>query len=183
MLKRFSITLIVLSTLVYGSVFIMSKYHGTGFFEEVLMQMNRLETGFGNKIEVRQSKALLSSILESEAPPENWDRLIVPDKKTKHQELFYHYKVWTIKIGLTQAEVRKSYPIYKSRQQNMTIINMRYGRQKTIVQFPFFRDSSNQIVTGLFFPVNELPFSADLNKDGAIDHRDVTIAKKKFSTG
>lgn len=183
MLKRFSITLIVLSTLVYGCVFIMSKYHDTGFFEEILMQVNRLETGFSNKAEIQQSKVLLSLIIGSEIPPNNWDSMILPGPKRTNQELFYHYKVWTMKIGLTPTDVKKSYPIFKSGQQDVTIINMRYGKQKAIVQFPFFRDSSNNIVTGLFFPVNELPFSADLNKDGVINQRDVAIAKKKFGTG
>lgn len=180
MLKRFSITLIIISTLVYGSMFIMAKYYGTGFFDEMLMQMNRLAAVFVNKKEIKQSKRILFDIIENEHPTGNFQQWVMLGKKSSHEELFYHYKVWIVKSGLSREDVEKSYPIFKALQDNTLIINMRYGPGKPVVQFPFVINTAGQIITGLFYPVNELPLAADLNKDNTIDHRDVILARKLF---
>jgi len=38
--KKFAFSLIVLSTIVYGSIFLMANHYGTGFFDEILIQLN-----------------------------------------------------------------------------------------------------------------------------------------------
>lgn len=179
MLKRFSITLIVLSSIVYGSAFFMGKYYGTGFFDEILIQINRLDAGFTRKEEVGQTKFLLKAILENEHPPAKWEQLVAHDRKSSHTELFYHYKVWIVKVGLNAEDIDASYPIFKAGQQNVSIINMRYGKGKPVVQFPFVRNKSGELVSGLFYPINEPPLSTDYNKDDSIDETDVILARKR----
>jgi len=56
---------------------------------------------------------------------------------------------------------------------------MRYGPSKPVVQFPFYKNDKGDLITGLFFPVNEMPLAADLNNDKKINHEDVTLARKK----
>lgn len=178
MRKQFSITLIVISTIVYGSVLGMSLYYDTGFFEEMLMQINRIDATASRKAEVGLSKLILTEIIENEHPTARWQILIARDSSRGYAELFYHYKVWMEKTGLTLDDIGSSYPIFKTRQQHISIINMRYGKTKPVLQFPFIKDKSGTLMAGLFFPVNELPFSADLNKDKIIDYKDVVLARK-----
>ncbi len=178
MLKRFAITLIILSTLVYGSVFFLSMHYHTGFFDEILIQMTRMDAGFFNKAEVRQSKQVLKTIIENEHPPENWPGMIFKPGDNNAEQLFYHYKVWVTKTQVTLADVKGSYPIFKSKEDKAILINMRYGNKKPVLQFPFYKTGSGKLLTGLFFPINELPFDADLNKDHIIDQKDVLIARK-----
>ena len=163
----------------YGSVFIMAKRHGTGFFDEILIQMNRFSTNLANKAEINQSKAILRLIMASDHPPANWETLISGKEKKDTTSLYYHYKTWLTQSGLTPKDIDGSYPIFKSTTNQLTIINMRYGKDKPILQFPFLTSGSNGLVTGLFFPVNELAFSADLNKDGRVDDKDVELAAKR----
>jgi hypothetical protein len=179
MIKRFAITLITLSTLLYGSIFVSSLLHDTRFFDEIVIQLNRMSTNLNNMDEVQHSKLILNTILENETPPENWQTLITKPPKDDFDQLFYFYKVWTIKTGLTQKNIKKSYPIYKAHQNQLTIINMRYGKKKPILQFPFSKTSQGNLVSGLFFAINEMPFSADYNGDERIDHKDVLLALKK----
>ncbi len=176
--KRFGITLIVLATIVYGSIFIMGQYHGTGFFDEMLIQINRVSAGFYNKSEINQSKIILTTILQNDHPPANWKNLVAHNPQNDSTELFYYYKIWTIKAKLSLKDVKGSYPIFESTQNNIISINMRYGKSKPVIKFPFFRDAGGNILTGLFFPINEQPMSADLNKDKKINHDDVVIARK-----
>ncbi len=178
MLKRFAVTLIILSTFVYGSVFFLSMHYHTGFFDEILIQINRLDTGLFNKAEVRQSRQLLKTIIKNEYPPENWQAFIVKPAENDADQLFYHYKVWVTKTQLTLTDIEDSYPIFKSKKDKAILINMRYGNDKPVLQFPFYRTTNGKLLTGLFFPVNELPFDADLNKDHIIDQKDVLIARK-----
>jgi len=178
MIKKFAISLIILSSLVYGGMFLMAKQHGTGFFDEMLIQMNRMATSMGHRDEVTQSKLILATILKNEHPPANWDRIIEHNQQNDHNELFYYYKIWTIKTGLQMEEIKGSYPIFKSSKNNVIFINMRYGKKKAILQFPFTRDNNGNLITGLFFPINERPLSADFNNDNTINHEDVDLARK-----
>ncbi|MFH2059368.1 MAG: hypothetical protein ABIJ59_10765 [Pseudomonadota bacterium] len=178
-MKRFSITLIALTTIVYGSIFGLSIYHDTQFFDEILIQLNRVNATFTQKQEIEQSKLILKTIMENEHPPDNWTSLIVHNQENDQTRLFYFYKVWTIKSGLSLEDIMGSYPIYKSEQKKMTLVNMRYGKKKPVLQFPFFKADSGDLITGFFFPINELPFVADYNKDNTINHEDVLLARTK----
>lgn len=177
MIKRFAITLITLSSLVYGSIFYLSVVHDTKFFDEILMQINRMTTHLSDMELVGQSKFVLQTIINAEHPPENWPTLIVHNQEKDHDQLFYFYKVWSLKTGLTQKDINRSYPIFKARNSQLTIINMRFGKKKMVLQFPFSKAPDGTIVTGLFYALNELPFSADLNKDNQVNHQDVLLAK------
>ncbi|MCP3874975.1 MAG: hypothetical protein GY699_17710 [Desulfobacteraceae bacterium] len=178
MLKKFAITLIVISTSVYGTTFFIAKHHGTSFFDEIVIQLNRLSTNLSNEQEVERSRFILRSIVENEQPPANWDNLIVHNQKTNHKELFYYYKIWTIKTKLSIADINDSYPIFKKEEKTLIRINMRYGKDKPILQFPFSKNKEGSVITGLFFPINERPLSADLNKDNKINNEDVKLARK-----
>ncbi len=177
MLKKFAITLIIMSTSVYGTTFFIAKYHGTSFFDEIVMQLNRMATNLSHSKEINYSKLVLKTILENEHPPAVWDRLITHNQQYSHKELFYHYKIWTIQKQVNINDVNDSYPIFKASENNLTLINMRYGKNKPILQFPFLKDKDGNLITGLFFPINEKPLPADLNKDNKINHEDVKIAK------
>ena len=180
MIKRFAWTLIAIASLVYGGIFALSRYYETSFFDEILMQLNRLNAHAFSMKEVQQSKLLIRTIIENDHPPAAWPAMIVRGEKKDHRQLFYYYKVWTLKSKLTTADVKKSYPIFKASQEQFTILNIRFGRYKPVVQFPFFTDAGSNLVCGLFFPINEPPFSSDLNKDGQVDQEDVAIARKRF---
>lgn len=177
-MRRFAITLIIISTSIYGSVFFLAKQHGTGFFDEILMQLNRLTIGISNKLEVEQSKIILLTILKNDHPPETWRSLIIHNQNNDHNELFYYYKIWLIKSGLSINHIARSYPIFRSKQNNLTIIKMRYGSNKPVIQFPFSKNSKGILTTGLFFPLNETSILADLNKDNKVNAQDVMRAKK-----
>jgi len=109
--------------------------------------------------------------------------MIAPKPGRNDTELFYHYKVWIEKNGLTSDDINGSYPIFKSAKQHISILNMRYGKTKPVVQFPFVKTTDGALRSLLFYPINEPPFSADLNKDEAVDHNDVVLARKKFKKG
>lgn len=181
-MKRFAITLIVLTTIVYGSIFGLSIYHDTKFFDEILIQLNRVDANLNQSQEIEQSKLVLKTIMENEHPPENWATLIVRDGENDQARLFYFYKVWTIQSQLSLEDIMDSYPIFKSEQKKVTLINMRYGKQKPVLQFPFFKTIDGRLITGFFFPINELPFSADYNNDNTVNHEDVLLAQKKHKT-
>ncbi|MBT4506060.1 hypothetical protein [Desulfobacula sp.] len=183
MLKRFSISLIIVSTIVYGSMFFMGIYHGTGFFEEILIQVNRLSVNLSKKQEIIQSKFILKTIIENEHPPDSWKGLIVHNQIKADEELFYYYKIWTIKTGLSLKDITDSYPIFEKNNNNINIINIRYGKAKPVLQFSFFRDKAGNLKTGLFFPLNEKPISADYNKDKKVDYKDVILARKAEQKG
>jgi hypothetical protein len=93
--------------------------------------------------------------------------------------VLYHYKLWTSKAKRSHAEISDFYPIYLSRADNMMLINMRYGKNRPVLQFPFFKDKAGNVITGLFFTINEKPMSADDNKDSKVNHEDVILARKK----
>lgn len=179
MIKRFALTLIGMSTFIYGCIFYLSFVHDTKFYDEILIQINRMTANMSYMDEVQQSKFILKTIIDNEHPPENWEQLIVHNQQKDNQQLFYFYKVWTLKIGLTHKDVKKSYPIFSSSQNQLSIINMRYGKKKLVLQFPFSKTPDGKIITGLFYAINELPFSADFNKDNRVDHKDVLLAQKK----
>jgi len=178
MLKRFSITLIIVSTIVYGSVFFLGLYYGTGFFDEMLAQLNRVSITFSKKQEIDQSKFILKTIIESEHPQDSWKGLIAHNQIKNDEELFYYYKIWSIKTKLSHKDISDSYPIFEKTKNNINIINIRYGKTKPVMQFPFFKDKAGNLRTGLFFPLNEKPISADYNKDNKVDHKDVLLARK-----
>lgn len=178
MRKRFAITLIVVSTIAYGTIFLMAIHHDTGFFDEMINQVNRMAIHLSKRQEVALTKLTLKTILENEHPPDIWYGLIGPSKKNDPKELFYHYKVWTLKINLSIKDISRSYPIYESKKDGHTIIHMRYGKLKTVLQFPISQGKAGNLIVGLFFPINEMPFSADYNKDKIIDHKDVVLARK-----
>ena len=178
MLKKFSITLIALSTIIYGSLFFMAKHYNTSFFDEIVMQLNRIVCSLNKKQEIQTSKTILKLILKNEHPPANWDNLIVHNPEDDNKDLFYFYKIWTIKTKLTIKDIDGSYPIFQSRGNNVTLINMRYGKEKPVLQFPFSKDKKGNLITGLFFPINERPMSADYNKDNKVNYEDVLIARK-----
>ncbi len=177
MLKRFSISLIILSSIIYLTIFLISRHHETGFFDEILIQLNRISTNMNHEKKVKQTKLVLNLILNHETPPDQWRFIVDHNWKTDPNELFYYYKVWMIKTGLTSADIDASYPIYNTKEDQVTKINMRYGPDKSILQFPFSVDKKKNLITGLFFPINEPPFSADLNGDKFINHLDVSLAK------
>lgn len=176
MLKRFSISLIVISSAVYMTIFLMSRHYQTGFFDEILIQLNRLNTSLGHKTEIIQTKYILKLVSENDTPTKQWYAVMRPGSKTDPTQLFYYYKVWLIKAGLTQTDINQSYPIFRMMKDDVAVINMRYGPGKPIVQFPFSKTGKDSFVCGLFFPINEPPFSADLNKDKTVDQKDVVIA-------
>ena len=178
MLKRFSITLIVVSTIVYGSMFFMGIYYGTGFFDEILAQVNRVSITFSKKQEIKQSKFILKTIIENEHPQKSWKGLIAHNQIKDDEEVFYYYKIWSIKTKLSHKDITDSYPIFEKVKNNINIINIRYGKEKPVLQFPFFKDKAGNLKTGLFFPLNEKPISADYNKDNKVDHKDVLLARK-----
>ncbi|MBU2630975.1 MAG: hypothetical protein KKE61_20360 [Proteobacteria bacterium] len=176
--KSFGVTLIILSTIVYGSIFFLANQYQTSFFDEMLIQLNRITTSSSKKQEISQSKLILRTILENEHPPADWANLIVRSEQTDHEQLFYHYKIWTIKTKLGIEDITDSYPVFESKSDNITVINMRYGKTKPVLQFPFFKDKKGNLITGLFFPINEKPLSADYNNDNKINHEDVMLARK-----
>lgn len=176
--KKFAISLIVLSTILYANVFHLSVVHKTSFFDEMIMQINRFQVGLANKDEMNLSKLILRTILENEHPPEEWNRMILPSPEFNHTKLFYFYKVWSIQRGLTLGDIKSSYPIFKTKKNHLTILKIRYGKDKPILQFPFSKNSEDFPIAGLFLAANELPFSADLNKDDEINHADVVLATK-----
>ncbi len=176
--KRIAITLILLSTIVYGTVFLLSRHYRTSFFDEILIQLNRMAISISDKRAVNQTRYILKTILENGHPPATWPALIARYRKRRPEELFYYYKVWAIKTKLGIDDVRKSYPIFKSSGEGSVTINMRYGNTKPVLQFPFFKEKAGNLVAGLFFPINEAPFSADINHDGVINEEDVAIIKK-----
>lgn len=176
--KKFAITLIVLSTLIYGTIFLMAQRYGTGFFDEIIIQVNRMAINLSKNQEVTLSKLILKTILENEHPPDFWHSLIARSQKNDHKELFYHYKIWTLKTKLSIKDISRSYPTFQSQKDSFTIINMRYGKIKTVLQFPFLKDKAGNLIVGLFFPINETPFSADYNNDKIINYEDVVLARK-----
>lgn len=178
MLKKFSISLIIMSTFLYASIFVVSKQYNTSFFDEINNQLSRITAVFNKPQEVEFTKLVLSAIVNSEHPPADWDQYLFHNAKYSHSELFYYYKVWVIKTKLTLKQITSSYPIYSRRSENSVAVNMRYGSSQPVVRFPFFQDSKGNIVAGLFFPVNEKPLVADLNRDHKINHEDVVLAKK-----
>ncbi len=178
--KKFSISLIILSTIIYGSVFATAKYHDTSFFDEMLIQLNRAAISISKKQEIAQSKFILQTIIENEHPPQIWDTLISHNPENDDTQLFYYYKIWTIKTKLNTKDIKDSYPIFESSKNNITMINMRYGKNKPIVQFPFFRDKDTTLNTGLFFPINATPISADYNNDNKVNYDDILALKKNI---
>lgn len=180
MLKRFSISLIIISSIVYLSIFLIARHQGTGFFDEILIQLNRLNINLSHEHKVKQSKFVLKFIHENKTPPAQWNSIIIQNWKMDSNELFYYYKVWMIKTGLTLSDIEKSYPIFVSIEDQITRINMRYGPAKPVVQFPFSSKKKGQLITGLFFPINEPPFSADLNGDKVINQKDVELASGRL---
>ena len=178
MRKRFAITLIVVSTFVYGTIFVMAKRYDTGFFDEMTNQVNRMALNMSKRDEVALTKLTLKTILENEHPPDLWHGLIARSKRYDHQELFYHYKVWTLKSNLSMKDISRSYPINESTKDGHTIINIRYGKLKKVLQFPIMKGNAGNLIVGLFFPINEMPFSADYNNDKIIDYKDVIRARK-----
>ncbi len=178
MLKKFSISLIIMSTFLYGSIFFISKQYETAFFDEIVIQLNRMTASFNKSPEAQFTKIVLTAIINNEHPPPDWSNFIAHNLKYNHNELFYYYKVWSIKVKLSSEDINASYPIYSASNENFVVINMRYGRSKPVVQFPFYKNKKGDLVAGLFFPINEKPLSADLNNDNIINHKDVVIARK-----
>ena len=177
--KKFAFSLIVLSTVVYGSIFLMANHYGTGFFDEILIQLNRMTLNLSKKQEVDRTRLILKTILENEHPPASWNSLIARSRQKDHKELFYYYKIWSIKSKLSLKDISRSYPIFESNKDHYTLINMRYGNTKPVLQFPFFKNKAGKLVAGLFFPINEAPMSADYNNDKIINYEDVVLARKE----
>jgi hypothetical protein len=179
MLRRFALSLIGISTLIYGSIFFSSVIHNTGFFDEILIQLNRMNANMSNMDEIQHSRQVLNAIMNNDHPPDNWTSLIAGPPEKDPVQLFYFYKVWMKQSGLTPKDIKRSYAIFKSVKNNLLILNMRYGKNKPVLQFPFMSTPQGQVVSGLFFAINELPFSADINNDGRVDQKDVLAAKTK----
>ncbi|MCK5686537.1 hypothetical protein KAJ27_20545 [bacterium] len=177
MIKKISISLIIMSTFLYGTVFLMSKRYETSFFDEILFQLNRMAASMNKPEEVKFTKLVLASIVNNEEPPSKWSQFIVHDPKYDSTELFYYYKVWSVKAKLNINDINSSYPIFSASSEKSIILNMRYGKNRPVLQFPFYKNEKGDMTAGLFFPVNERPLSADLNKDNTIDHEDVRIAR------
>lgn len=182
MIKRFAFSLLFLSTIVYGSLFLMAKHYGTGFFDEVSIQLNRISATINHKPEIDQSKFILKAIIDNEHPPAGWSDIITHNRQKNDSELFYHYKIWTIIIKLNINDINDSYPIFHFFKDNINFITMRYGKTKPIIQFPFLKDKAGNLLTGLFFPINEEPVSADYNMDNIVNHEDVLLARKAEET-
>jgi hypothetical protein len=178
MLKRFSISLIVVASTVYGSLFGLGLYYDTGFFDEFSIQLNRASGRFTKKEEVAVTKFLLKSIVNNEQPPETWNGLISHNQQKDDTQLFYYYKIWAVNAKLSIKEISESYPIFSKIDNNIQAINMRYGKDKPVLQFSFFRNKAGKLKTGLFFPINEPPLEADYNGDGKINAEDLALAKK-----
>ena len=168
-----------MSTFLYGTIFVMSKHYETSFFDEILIQLNRMTANMNKSQEVEFTKTILTAIINNEHPPSDWNRFIVHDPKYDNKELFYYYKIWSIKTKLNINDINASYPIFTASSAKSIVINMRYGKDKPVLQFPFYKDKKENLMTGLFFPINEKPLNADLNNDDAINHKDVIMAKKK----
>lgn len=179
MLKKFAISLLIMATFMYGTIFFMSKRYETVFFDEILIQLNRVTANINRPQEVEFTKILLASIINNEQPPSDWSRYIIHSPKYNNMELFYYYKIWTIKTELNLDDVNRSYPIYTVSNERKVVVNMRYGPSKPVVRFPFYKNDKGDLITGLFFPVNERPLSADLNNDDKINHEDVILARKR----
>ncbi len=179
MLKKFSISLIIMATFLYGTIFVMSQRYETSFFDEIVMQLNRMTANMNKSQEVQFTKLILTIIINNEHPPSDWNRFIAHNSEYDHKELFYYYKIWSIKAKLNINDINASYPIFTSSSENSIVINMRYGKDKPIVRFPFYKDEKENLITGLFFPINEKPLNADLNDDDKIDYKDVILARKK----
>jgi hypothetical protein len=168
-----------MATFLYGTIFFMSKQYGTTFFDEISIQLTRMTATMNKPSEVQFSKTILTAIINNEHPPSDWNQYIANNLKYDQTELFYYYKVWITKIKLNVKDVNTSYPIYSASNENFIFINMRYGKNKPVVQFPFLKDKKGNMIAGLFFPINEKPLSADLNADNKINHDDVILARKR----
>jgi len=178
MIKKFSISLIIMSTFLYGTIFVMSKRYETSFYDEIVFQLNRMTATMNKSQEVQFTKTILSAIINNEHPPSDWHRFIVHSPEYDNKELFYYYKIWSIKTQLNINDITASYPISTASNQTKIVLNMRYGKDKPVVQFPFYKDKKENLTTGLFFPINQQPLNADLNNDEKIDHQDVILARK-----
>ncbi len=179
MIKKFSISLIIMSTFIYGTIFIMSKHYKTTFFDEIGIQLNRMAANMNKSPEVQFTKLILAAIINNEHPPSDWNRFLAHSPEYDNKELFYHYKIWSIKAKLNINDINSSYPIFTAKNAKSVIINIRYGKDKPVVQFPFYKDKKENMITGLFFPINDKPLNADLNDDDKIDYKDVILARKK----
>lgn len=177
-IKRFAVTLIIMATVLYGSIFVMSKQYGTPFFEEIVIQLNRMNEKFGGSPEVTMTKTVLKAIIENETPPDEWNRFILHASEYSPNDLFYLYKVWSVTVSLTLRDINKSYPILNTENENGILLRMRYGKTQPVLQFKFFKVGEDTLAMGLFYPVNEPPVSADLNNDKTIDAKDVRIARR-----
>jgi hypothetical protein len=178
MKKKFAISLIIMSTFLYGTIFFISQRYGTSFFDEIVMQLNRVSSNMNKPQEVQFTKVILTAIINNEHPPSEWNKFIAHNPKYDNKELFYYYKIWSIKAKLNINDINSSYPVFSGSRKNSIIINMRYGKSNPVLQFPFYKDKKGNMMTGLFFPINEKPLSADLNKDNKINHEDVILARK-----
>ena len=178
MLKKFSISLIIMSTFLYGTIFFISQRYETPFFDEIVIQLSRMTTNMNKSQEVQFTKTILAAIINNENPPSDWNRFIAHNPKYDNRELFYYYKIWSVKANLNIDDINASYPIYSASSEQHLFINMRYGKDKPVVRFPFIKDKDGNLMIGLFFPINEQPLNADLNNDNSIDHKDVAIARK-----
>jgi hypothetical protein len=179
MIKKFSISLIIMATFLYGTIFVMSKHYETSFFDEILIQLNRMTANMNKSQEVQFTKIILTAIINNEHPPSDWHRFILHSPEYDNKELFYYYKIWSVKAKLNINDINASYPIFTANSENSIVLNMRYGKDKPVVQFPFYKDKKENLTTGLFFPINAQPLNADLNNDKKIDHKDVIIARKQ----
>ncbi|MCP4670838.1 MAG: hypothetical protein GY857_05990 [Desulfobacula sp.] len=179
MKKKFSISLIIMASFLYGTIFFISQRHETSFFDEIVIQLTRMTTNMNKSQEVQFTKTILAVIINNEHPPSDWNRFIAHNPKYDNKELFYYYKIWSLKTNLNIADINASYPIYSASSEQSIFINMRYGKDKPVVRFPFYKDNKENLMIGLFFPINEKPLNADLNNDNQINHKDVVIARKK----
>ncbi len=178
MIKKFAISLIIMSTFLYGTIFVMSKRYETSFFDEISIQLIRMTASMNKSQEVQFTKIILTAIINNEHPPSDWNKFILHSPDYDNKELFYYYKIWSIKAKLNINDINAAYPIFTASSANSVIVNMRYGKDKPVVQFPFYKDKKENLMTGLFFPINQQPLNADLNNDDKIDHQDVVLARK-----
>lgn len=180
MRKKFAITLICLTTILYGAVFFISRNNGTGFLEEINCQLMRLHGNLKYAQQVDQAKGLLKMVLNNENPPSNWNDFLEEKLQPFNDKAFYFFKIWMIDSHITADNIEASYPVHIVERVDTLTVLQRFPGTGHVLQFNIFTNAASKPVFGLFLPINNSNFSADYNYDDRIDYEDVLLARKRL---
>jgi hypothetical protein len=178
MRKKFAITLICLTTILYGSILSISISNETRFFQEINYQLVRAQGKLKYDLQVSHMKDLLKAVFDNDAPPPEWDSYLEDSLKEFSTKAFYFFKVWLIESNISQDDIADSYLIFIAQSGDKQILDLRFPSQGYVLQFNIYANSSGQPVSGLFFPKKNREFSADYNNDSFVNYQDVVLARE-----